>query len=258
MKNNHSMTPKSKEKKGIRIGTLIVCFLIACGIWLYAQAIDDDINSKSFNHLQVEVVGNSEFKEKAGYDFHSLNIQNVIVTINGTNRELVKYDAQNIKLIADISSPVNNSATIRAYVIDENGELTEIKNCEVTPPIATINVAKSVSYSVNDTTANLDKEAYNYKLDPLNGTFTVSGPISEVTKISYARFDLNYENVKEHVGTHSIQLSTVSFFDKDGELLFNDTNKNEAVKYDTSSILISVTVESNTSETESTSSSNDK
>lgn len=258
MKQNHSMTPKTKEKKGISIGTLIVCFLIACGIWLYAQAIDDDINSKSFNHLQVEVIGNSEFKEKSGYDFHSLNIQNVIVTINGTNRELVKYDAQNIKLIADISSPVNNTATIRAYVTDENGEMTEIKNCEVTPPVATINVAKSVTYSVNDMTENLDHETYNYKLEPMNGSFTVSGPISEVTKISYARFDLNYESVKDRVGTHSLQLSAVSFFDENHELLFSDSNKNEAIKYDTSSILISVTVESKIPENETTASNNDK
>ena len=258
MKNNHSITPNFKEKKGISIGTLIVCFLIACGIWLYAQAIDDDINSKSFNHLKVEVEGNSEFKEKTGYDYHSLNIQNVIVTISGTNRELVKYDAQNIKLIADISSQVNNTATIRAYVIDENGEMTEIKDYEVIPPVATINVAQSVPYSVNDTTENLDKEAYNYKLEPMNGTFTISGPIPEISKIAFARFDLNYENVKEHVGTHSLQLSSVSFFDKDGGLLFSDTNKNETIKYDTSNILISVTVESNASETETTSSGNDK
>ena len=32
-----------KEKKGINVAALIVCFVVACGIWIYAQAIDDAI-----------------------------------------------------------------------------------------------------------------------------------------------------------------------------------------------------------------------
>ena len=66
MSNKNSKSPKNKENKGISVVALIVCFFIACGIWLYAQAIDDDINVKTFNQLQVEFEGAEAFKENVG------------------------------------------------------------------------------------------------------------------------------------------------------------------------------------------------
>lgn len=258
MKNNVSQSPKQHDKKGISIGTLIVCFFIACGIWLYAQAIDDEINVKSFNQLPVEFVGGDVFKDMTTYDVHSLSVPVANITISATNRELAKIDPQTIRLVADVSGAANNNyvATIRAYTVDENGEKTEIKNCEVTPAVVTVNVSKQIEYKVTDVTEGHNTENFDYKIESknLSGTFTVIGTVQDIAAISSAKFQINYQSVIETVGNHNIPVTSVAFFDESDVLLFDETNKNENVKYDVSGIQIPVLIESKNTETESESS----
>ena len=247
MKTNTSKTPKIYEKKSVNIGTLIVCFLIACGIWLYAQAIDDDINVKTYNQLPVEFVGGEAFKEATGYDVHSLSVPSANISISGTNRELAKLDPQSIRLVADVSTTNNGVATIKAYMIDDDGNRSELKNFEITPAVVTVYVAKQVQFTVQDITVDLDKVTYRYTLDPTTtaGTFTVFGSEQEMSKISYAICDLDYQSVKDVVAVHKIPVTSVRFYDEQGNLLFGDASKNENVKYDISGLVVSLTVESN-------------
>ncbi len=237
-------TSGSHNKKGISVGALIVCFLIACGIWLYAQAIDDDIKVTTYNQLPVEIVGADAFKEAIGYDVHSLNVQNANISISGINRELAKYDAQNIRLVADVSSTNNGVTSIKAYYIDDNGNKTELKNYEITPAVATVNVSKQVDYSVVDVTTDLNHEVFTYAVDnaTVSGTFMIVGPEQDIKDIYSVTFEADYKNVKESEGTHKIPVTTASFYAEDGTLLFNDQNKNENVKYDVTGIEIIVTV----------------
>jgi len=239
-----SNTTNFHEKKGIRIGALITCFLIACGIWLYAQAIDDDINVKTYNQLPVEIVGAESFENEVGLEIHSLSVQAANISISGINRELVKYDAQSIRLIADVSSATNGVASIKAYYIDESGNRAELKNYEVTPAVVTVNVSKQIQYSVLDVSSDLDRENFTYTVDPntMNGTFTIVGAEQEVIKINSVSFEVDYSSVKDKEGTHKIPVTAASFYAEDQTLLFHETNKNEALKYDISGIEISVTV----------------
>ena len=64
MKNKNSKTPSSHGNKSIHVGALIVCFLIACGIWIYAQATDDDIKVTTYNQLPVEIVGADAYRSR--------------------------------------------------------------------------------------------------------------------------------------------------------------------------------------------------
>ena len=247
MKNKNSKTPSSHGNKSIHVGALIVCFLIACGIWIYAQATDDDIKVTTYNQLPVEIVGADAFKEAIGYDVHSLNVQNANISISGINRELAKYDAQNIKLVADVSSTNNGVTSIKAYYIDDNGNKNELKNYEITPAVATVNVSKQVDYSVVDVTSELNKEMFTYSVDntTMNGTFIVVGPEQDIKDISSVSFEVDYKNVKESEGTHKIPVTSASFYAADKTLLFTEANKNEKyenVKYDTVGIEIIVTV----------------
>lgn len=244
MNSMKSNTTNFHEKKGIRVGALIVCFFIACGIWLYAQAIDDDINVKTYNQLPVEIVGAEAFENEVGLAIHSLNVQAANISISGINRELVKYDAQSIRLIADVSSATNGVASIKAYYFDESGNKVELKNYEVTPAVATINVSKQINYSVIDVTPDKDSESFTYTVDQntMNGTMTIFGAEQDVIKINSVTFEVDYSGVKDNEGTHKIPVSSASFYAEDNTLLFNDANKNENVKYDISGIEISVTV----------------
>lgn len=239
MSNKNSKSPKNKENKGISVVALIVCFFIACGIWLYAQAIDDDINVKTFNQLQVEFEGAEAFKENVGYEVGSLAVQNANISISGTNRELVKYDAQSIRLIADVGAANNGVATIRAYVFDENGERSEVKNYQVTPAVVAVNVIKEIEFSVKDVTVEPNTKDFTYDLSCETEKLTITGPVTDVSMISSANFEIDYHSI---TASRDYSGFTVSFYDAEGNLLYNDTNKNENVKYDTTNIVVKLTV----------------
>ena len=248
-KNNRPI--RTKEKKGINVAALIVCFLVACGIWLYAQAIDDDIRVATYNQIPVEFVGRDAFREATGYDVHSLGVQNANVSISGTNRELVKFDAQNIRLIADVSATNNGVATVKAYYVDEEGNKTEIKNYEISHAVVTVNVAKQVNYSVRDVTVDRNDAEYLYKIDQssLGGTFTVVGPVQDITPIDHVTFDIDYKNLVNTPGTHTVPVNSIVFYSSEGTPMFGEGNKNENIKYDTTGIMVSVTVESKNADT---------
>lgn len=251
MKKNNTAAPVFKEKKSVSIAALIVCFIIACGIWLYAQAIDDDIKVTTYNQIPVEYTGGDVFRESTGYDVHSLAVQNANVTISGTNRELVKYDAQNIRLIADVGAANKGVATLKAYFVDEKGEKTEIKNYEVTPAVVTVNVSKQVKYTVKDVTVDKNEQDFIYKIDPtsLEGTFTVIGPVQDLEPIGSVSFELDYKSLITTTGTHTVPVTSIAFFDVNGVPMYNESNKNENIKYDTTGIMVSVTIESMSAET---------
>ena len=246
MSANRSGSPVFKEKKSVSIAALIICFFVACGIWLYAQATDDEINVKTYNQLPIEVVGADVFTEHTEYDVHSLAVQIANISISATNRELVKYDAQNIHLVADIGAANNGVATIKAYFEDEEGTRTELKNYEVTPAVVTINVSKQVSYTVADITADRNEIDFGYTLDHtvMNGTITIVGPIQDLVSIDHVGFSIDYKNVVDKVGTHTVPITAIAFYDAEGTLLYGEANKNENIKYDTTGILVSVTVTS--------------
>ena len=242
---NRSGSPAFKEKKSVSIAALIVCFVVACAIWLYAQATDDEINVKTYNQLPVEIVGADVFLEQNGYDVHSLAVQIANISISATNRELVKYDAQSIRLVADVGAANNGVAMIKAFYVDTEGNSTEIKNYEVTPAVVTVNVSKQVSYTVVDITTDRNENDFIYKLDQtvMSGTITLFGPIQDLASIEHVGFSLDYKNVMDKVGTHTVPVSAIAFYDAESNLLYGETNKNEAIKYDTTGIMVSVTVE---------------
>ena len=164
MKANGSGSPAMNKKKSGNVAALIACFLVACGIWIYAQATDDAINVKTYNQLPVEIVGADVFLEQNGYDVHSLAVQIANISVSATNRELVKYDAQSIRLVADVGAANNGVAMIKAFYVDTEGNSTEIKNYEVTPAVVTVNVSKQVSYTVVDITTDRNENNFIYKL----------------------------------------------------------------------------------------------
>ena len=243
MKENRAKTPLNHEKKRINIGALIVCFFIACGIWIYAQAIDDDINVKTYNQLPIEVIGNEKYKAATGFDVYSLNVQYANISINGTNRELVKYDAQSVRLIADVGTANNNVASIHAYYVDEKGEKTELKNYQVTPAVVTVNICKQIDYTIS-----FDYKTENYKYDvdasTTNGKLSLIGPEHELRDVAYVQMGPDYQSIRETSEVQNISVASMTFYDAEGNVLFNDSNKNESIKYDTSGIYLKVTGES--------------
>ncbi len=251
MKTNNAGTPAFKEKRSVSIAALIMCFIIACGIWLYAQATDDDIRVTTYNQIPVEYTGGENFREATGYDVHSLAVQNANISISGTNRELVKYDAQSIRLIADVGAANNGVATVKAFFVDEQGNKTEIKNYEITPAVVTVNVAKQIEYTVKDVTADRNEQEFKYQIDQtsMSGTITVIGPIQDVDTIGKVTFDLDYKNVMNTPGTHTVPVTSIAFFDQEGSPMYGESNKNENIKYDKTGIMVSVTVESVNAET---------
>ena len=258
MKENRTGASAFKEKKSISIAAIIVCFLVACGIWLYAQATDDAIYTKTFNQIPVVVdeAGLNEFNQvndKIAYD--SLSAQFASVSIRGTTRELAKIDAQNIRLSVDIRSAVDGVATVKAYMVsdNENGERVELKGYEITPAVVTVNVSKEVDCVVELLPTTMEKDGVKHRLSLVdeNIKFKVIGLQQEIAKINYVRIRLDLLNYDPNIAGHQqMPIMGVSFMDHNDQELFNNSNPIDGIRYTLPTVMVNVTPVDSESTTE--------
>ena len=75
------------------------------------------------------------------------------------------------------------------------------------------------------------------------------GSVQDITPIDHVTFDIDYKNLVNTPGTHTVPVTSVVFYSTDGSTMFGEGNKNENIKYDTTGIMVSVTVESKNTET---------
>ena len=224
-------------KKRISVGALIACFIVACGIWLYAQATDDEIKVQTYNQLPVTIVGADELMQNTGYEVYYTSTQTANISLSGTIRELAKYGAEDIYLRVDVSDINNNSTDnfmiIRAYLSDG----TELKNVEINPTGITVyadkSATKQVSFTVKDVTVERNPD-YGYGLFCQIQSIELTGPEQYIQQILSACFEIDYQTVSENKEYKGFALS---FYDKDGNPV-----SNEFIKYDTSEIVVSLTV----------------
>lgn len=224
-------------KKRISVGALIACFIVACGIWLYAQATDDEIKVQTYNQLPVTIVGADELMQNTGYEVYYTSTQTANISLSGTIRELAKYGAEDIYLRVDVSDINNNSTDnfmiIRAYLSDG----TELKNVEINPTGITVyadkSATKQVSFTVKDVTVERNPD-YGYGLSCQIRSIELTGPEQYIQQIHSACFEIDYQTVSENKEYKGFALS---FYDKDGNPV-----SNEFIKYDTSEIVVSLTV----------------
>ena len=224
-------------KKRISIGALITCFIIACGIWLYAQATDDEIRVQTYNQLPVTIVGTDALMENTGYEVYYTSAQAANISVSGTIRELAQYGVEDIYLRVDVSEINTNSTDnfmiIRAYLSDG----TELKNVEINPSGITVYADKSaqsqVSFTIKDVTVERNPD-YEYSISCPIQSIELTGPEQYINQISSACFEIDYQTVSENKEYKGF---TLSFYDKDGSPV-----SNEFIKYDTSDIVVSLTV----------------
>lgn len=227
----------SDGKKRISIGALIACFIVACGIWLYAQATDDEIKVQTYNQLPVTVVGTDALMANTGYEVYYTSAQTANISLSGTIRELAKYSAEDIILRVDVSGINSNSTdnfmVIRAYLADG----TELKNVEINPSGITVYADKSASsqvgFTVKDVTVERNPD-YDYSITCPIQSIQLTGPEQYINQIHSACFEIDYQTVSENKEYKGFALT---FYDKDGNPV-----SNEFIKYDTSEIVVSLTV----------------
>ena len=231
---------RAKHKDGknrVSIGALIACFIVACGIWLYAQATDDEIKVQTYNQLPVTIVGTEALMQNTGYEVYYTSAQTANISLSGTIRELAKYGAEDIFLRVDVSEINTNSTDnfmiIRAYL----GDGTELKNVEINPSGITVYADKSahsqVNFTVKDVTVERNPD-FEYALSCDVRSIELTGPEQYVNQIASACFEIDYQTVNENKEYKGF---TLSFYDKDGNPV-----SNEFIKYDTSDIVVSLAV----------------
>jgi hypothetical protein len=254
MNKHDKSSPAFKEKKGVSIAALIVCFVVACGIWLYAQATNDDIYSKTYNQIPVIVDEASliEFNQSnPEIDFDSLSAQFASISIRGTNRELAKIDAQNIRLAVDIRTAVDGVATVKAYLVGEtgNGEKVELRDYDITPAVVTVNVSKEIECSVEmlpTTVEKVDAEnnvsRFDLSLTDEKISFKVIGSEQVVSQIADVKIRLDLMNFDQNIiGQQQMSILVVSFLDAQGEELFNNSNPIDGIKYTLPTVMVNIT-----------------
>jgi hypothetical protein len=254
MKNNTSTSAAFNEKKSVSIAALIVCFLVACGIWLYAQATNDDIYTKNYNQIPVvvdEASVNAFNQTNADFNFDSLSVQFASVAIHGTNRELAKIDPHNIRLSVDIGTAVDGVVTIKAFLIGDgaNGEKVEIKDYDITPAVATINVSTDIACVVDMMPAVVEKvdadnnvTKFDLSLVEEEISLHLSGTIQEVSKIHSVKIRLDLLNFDPTINGHQqMAVTSVSFLDENGEELFNNSNLVDGIRYTLPTVMVNVT-----------------
>jgi len=230
-----------KKKAGPRIldSKLLWAFvslLASVLLWAYVTTTEGDVIERSFDGVQVVFKGEDNLREKEGLVISNVSANTVSVRLKTTRRELSKLSSTNIVAVVDVSKfsskgIYNQSVSIEFPTGSNTGSIDVVT---ILPGSISFNIDKTTTKTIEIEgkfvgTVAEGFAAQQIKFDPQ--TITISGPESEISKVSYAWVEVDRDNVDK-------TLQFVSSY-----LLMDDSgNEIEAENITLSQETVSVTV----------------
>ncbi len=233
----------SQSKRRIDLIPRLLCLLFAITIWIYCVNMNESDVTATFS-VKLNVVG-AESMENGMSLYSTINVSEVKITVQGTNRDINKYSASDYSAYIDVSqinsvgwstvkivtsAPESSSLTILSTDIDAISVYADVA-AETTVPLEI--KEGSITHPVNY------KISYNLE-DGVN-EITVKGPKTMIDEISRAEYLLEGEFNKSKL----ISGFSLNFYNKNGEIISaNNTGELSpgAISYDTSKMKINVAV----------------
>ena len=242
-KGRESVVIGSQSKRRVDLIPRLLCLLFAIFIWIYCVNINESDVTATFS-VKLNVVG-AESMSNGMSVYSSLNVSEVKITVQGTNRDINKYSASDYSAYIDVSqidsvgwstikivttAPESSSLTILSTDIDAISVYADVA-AETTVPLEI--KEGSITHPLNY------KISYNLE-DGVN-EITIKGPKTMIDEISRAEYLLEGEFNKSKV----VSGFSLNFYNKNGELI-SANNGGElspsSISYDTSKMKINVSV----------------
>ena len=226
----------SNRKRKLDILPRLLCLLAALIIWIYMVNVNDtDISSTMM--LKVEIRGLEELSENENLLVYGIDRTEVMITVKGSNRDLVKYGEGDYSAVVDVSS-INGAGkhSLPITVSTPSGSSITLASSEIQKITLYTDYSstKTVPLQIIDT--DVFSGVYTHSVESDADSLEITGPKSMIDKVALAQFripDAEYYSSKSFTGF------SVLFCDKNGDYIAFEEN---TVKYSTTDMTVKVKV----------------
>ena len=192
-----------KKKNKFHIVQFIICVLIAFSIWVYVMNVKMSDNTKTFS-IVPDVKGESTLQNEAGLSVFGSVSDPVKITIKGTKAEMLKYSEKDFKVSIDVSTA--EEAGISSFGVAVESPSAALTVVQTEPSMISLMIdymeTREIPLVIRCVT---DGSKFNFK--PSIDKITVSGPRTQLDKISVARCEINVD--EEDIGTEILLTNIV-------------------------------------------------
>jgi len=203
------MESKAKKKRGGEHKVFYIIFSIVASIalWMYVAYVENPEKPVTISGIQIVYSGEDLLKDN-NLVVTSVNAKTLSVKFSGKRNTVSKLSNDNVSATVDLSGIVNNSAgTAGVYQLSYKLKYDGVSSTGITVTSAsldyvTVTVEKLVTAPVTVKTVYDGGVAEGYTAEAPESsvsTITVSGPQTEVSKISYALAKLDRANLSKSV-----------------------------------------------------------
>lgn len=168
------------------IGAKLLCLFGAIFLWFYVMNVESSIYEHTFKNIKIEYTENAN-----GMSVLSSGTQTVDVTLSGKRSVIKGMSSSDITAVADIST-LDEAGNYTINIVVRTSNETSVENTE--PKNVNVYVDHSTKTSVKVKAAFKGNTAYELELSTNPETIEVTGPSSELSKISHARATVNMGN----------------------------------------------------------------
>ena len=175
---------------------IIVCFLIACVVWIYVAGIENGEYEYTFTDVPVSVDGASSLLHEKGLSLVTDHEYTVDITVKGYRREIMKYSSDDFFAHIDVGSIA--TAGKHSLNVDIDAPAGNMKIVSATPSILNILVDETATKQIPIKIALRYDVADSITMsDPIPevDTIEIMGPKSKIDLIEYAKVEYDLGTV---------------------------------------------------------------
>ena len=168
------------------IGAKLLCFFGAVFLWFYVMDSESSIYEQTFKNIRIEYTENAD-----GMTVLSSGDQTVDVTLSGKRSVIKSMNSSDITAVADISK-LTEAGNYSVDIVVRTANETSVENSD--PKYVNVYIDKSTTETVKVHAVFKGNTGYELQLSTYPENITVTGPASELSKISHARATVNLGN----------------------------------------------------------------
>lgn len=221
-------------KRKLIYGLLAV--LISFGLWMYVVTVVNPEWEDTFYNIPV-VLENEEILLERGLMLTDKEKPTVTLRLSGNRTDMIKLNSSNITIKADLSRIYSAGEQSLNYTIIYPGDVPSnaFKIVSQTPQSLTLQIAewkaKEVDVQIDFVGTSVPKQyiAFKDKATLDYEKITITGPVSEVDRIAYAKIEVDLTDKTETIS----QLYDYVLYDAEGKTVESEALKTnvEQIQY---------------------------
>ncbi len=183
---------------------VVVSLLASVLLWVYVTTSEGDVIERTFDGVQVVFKGEENLLEKYELVISNVSSNTVSVRIRTTRREIAKLSATNITAVVDVSKfslkGIYNSSVELEF--PQGSDKSSIDIVNILPGNISFNIDKTSTKTVELEGSFVGTVAEGFAAHPIEfdpQTVSISGPESEISKVTYAWVEVDREDVSKTI-----------------------------------------------------------